>query len=125
MLAGGWHERLGIARPDVGVGMTSAEVDVLSARIDLAALRGYWDAVARGTGEVAGGFAPAELEVVVDPARVRAVLRDEGALLPAGAWVVDVWADHRSRGWFLLQAALLHPYGHLFDCLTVRGLVGS
>ena len=123
LLAESWNGRLGIDRLDVGAGMASAEVDDLSRQIDLGALRGYWDAVARATAEVNAGLRPAELDLAVDPTRVRAVVRDEGVLIPAGAAVGEFWAGGWSRGWFLLQTALLHPYGHLFDCLTVRGLV--
>ncbi len=47
VLDDGWLGRLGVARRDVGTGMSDAEVDDLSARIDLEALRGYWDAVTR------------------------------------------------------------------------------
>ena len=49
VLDDGWLERLGVARRDVGTGMSDAEVDELSARIDLQALRGYWDAVSART----------------------------------------------------------------------------
>src|SRR5713226_4730173 len=44
-----WLDRLGVGRRDVGTGMNDAEVDDLSARIDLRALRGYWEAVTRRT----------------------------------------------------------------------------
>src|SRR5262244_3255894 len=40
-----WLERLGIARRDFGIGMTSDEVTALTRQIDLAALREYRDAV--------------------------------------------------------------------------------
>src|SRR6266849_9995801 len=40
-----WIERLAVPRRDVGTGMTDAQVDDLSARIDLQALRGYLGAV--------------------------------------------------------------------------------
>src|SRR6266704_5194407 len=45
----GWGARLGVARRDVGTGMSDGEVDELSARIDLPALRGYWEAVTART----------------------------------------------------------------------------
>ena len=123
LLAEDWNERLGIERRDVGVGMVAAEVDDLSGRIHLTGLRGYWDAVARGTKDVISELSSVDLEATVDPARVNAVIRDEGALVPSGAWVEDFWGGGWSRGWFLLQTALLHPYGHLYDCMAVRGLV--
>src|SRR6187431_3742086 len=51
VLDSGWLERLD-GRRDVGTGMTDSEVDALSTRLDLAALRGYWDAVTRRTLDV-------------------------------------------------------------------------
>ena len=38
---GDWATRMNVTRRDVGTGMTDAEVDVLSAAIDLAGLRKY------------------------------------------------------------------------------------
>src|SRR5262249_57170095 len=46
-------KRLGIARRDFGIGMTSPEVSELTARIDLAARREYSDAVGRRTRQIA------------------------------------------------------------------------
>ncbi len=51
-----WLRRLGIARRDFGIGMTSPEVSELTGQIDLAALREYRDAVGRRTREIVGGF---------------------------------------------------------------------
>src|SRR5207247_1525772 len=42
---GDWLERLEVPRRDVGTGMSDAEVDELSTRLDLEALRGYLAAV--------------------------------------------------------------------------------
>lgn len=123
LAAGDWTARLGIARADVGVAMTADEVEALSRRIDLAALRGYWDAVASATAAVAGTLTAADLDTPVAPGRVRSVIAAEGVVVPGGEWVADFWAAGHRRGWFLLQTALLHPYGHLFDCLTTKGLV--
>lgn len=71
--------------------MVAAEVDDLSGRIHLTGLRGYWDAVARGTKDVISELSAVDLEATVDPARVNAAIRDEGALVPSGAWVEDFW----------------------------------
>ena len=51
-----WTKRLGIARRDFGIGMTSAEVSELTGQIDVGALREYRDAVGRRTREVVGAF---------------------------------------------------------------------
>ena len=53
-----WVKRLGIARRDFGIGMTSAEVWDLTAKIDVGAVREYRDAVGRRTREIVEGFRP-------------------------------------------------------------------
>ncbi len=45
-------------------------------------------------------------------------------LVDTGRWVEDFWVANRSRAWFLLQVGLLHPYGHCFDGMVTRGLLG-
>jgi hypothetical protein len=121
---GDWRRRLGIDRRDVGSGMTGDEVEALSARIDVPALRGYVRAVAERTRAVAGGLAPAAWDEVVAPERVRRVVADEALLVDAGRWVADFWARGHSRGWYFLQTGLLHPYGHWFDATATRGQLG-
>jgi DinB superfamily len=63
-----WLRRLGIARRDFGIGMTSPEVSELTQQIDLAGLREYRDAVGRRTREVVGGFRVADWEGEVQAA---------------------------------------------------------
>ena len=46
---GGWDARMSEPRRDFGAGMTPAEVADLSAGIDLAGLRGYYEAVTEET----------------------------------------------------------------------------
>jgi hypothetical protein len=122
---GDWRRRLGVDRRDVGPGMTGAEVDSLSARIDTTALRGYARAVAERTRSVAGSLASAAWEEIVPPERIRGVVADEGLLADTGRWVEEFWARGHARGWYLLQTGLLHPYGHWFDAMTTRGRLGA
>src|SRR5262245_32575890 len=121
----GWLDRLGVARRDVGSGMPSADVDALSARIDTKTLRGYARAVAERTRAVAGSLAPAAWEEVVPADRIHHVVADEALLVDAGRWVEDFWARGHARGWYLLQTALLHPYGHWFEAMATRGQLGA
>jgi hypothetical protein len=122
---GGWGRRLGVARRDVGPGMTAEEVEALSAGIDVPALLGYRLAVAERVRTVAGALPAGAWEEVVPPERVRDVVAAEGLLADAGRWVGEFWARGRSRGWYLLQVGLLHPYGHSFDAMVTRGLLGA
>lgn len=121
---GDWNRRMSLARRDVGPGMTTDDVKDLSARIDVPALRGYQAAVAERTRSVAATLPPASWDEIVPSARIREVVAADGLLVDAGRWVEEFWATGRSRGWYLLQVGLLHPYGHFFDANVTRGLLG-
>jgi hypothetical protein len=121
---GDWRHPLAIERPDVGSGMTGAEVEALSARIDVSALRGYVRTVAERTRRIASALTPTAWDEVVPPERIRRVVAAEGLLIDAGGWVEEFWARGHSRGWYLLQTGLLHPYGHWFDATVTRGQLG-
>ena len=120
-----WLGRLGVGRRDVGTGMSDAEVDELSARIDLQALRGYWNAVSDRTLELVESFRGSDLDAVVPGERVTTVVRAEGAVAPGAEWLTEFWAGGRTRAWVLAQTALLHPYGHYYEARVAAGLWGA
>ena len=120
-----WIERLAVPRRDVGTGMTDAQVDDLSARIDLQALRGYLGAVTGRTLAVVETLRGSDLESPVPADRVRSVVRSEEVVAPGAEWLTDFWASGRSRAWTLAQTALLHPYGHYYEARVAAGLLGS
>jgi hypothetical protein len=117
--SGEWFERMGVPYRMMGAGMTSAEVDDLSARIDVAALKGYLDAVAQSTEEVVQTLRSEILDEVVDPARVRQVVFDEGVGGPNGAWIAEVLLG-KTKAYFLRHLALTHSYGHSYEAMTLR-----
>jgi hypothetical protein len=119
----GWRDRLAVDRRDLGTGMDDGEVDDLSARIDLDALRGYWAAVGRRTLDVVTTLGAPDLDGAVTAEHARRVTVDEGAAGGRAPWLADGWAG-RPRGWFLNQLALVHPYGHLYEGRVVKGLWG-
>jgi hypothetical protein len=125
VLDDGWLDRLAVARRDVGTGMTDAQVDDFSARIDLDGLRSYCRAVTRATLDRVPMLRATDLETIVPADRVERVCTSEGAVDPSAAWLTEFWAGGRSRGWVLLQTSLLHVYGHYFEGLTVKGLWGA
>jgi DinB superfamily len=125
VLEDGWLDRMAVARRDVGTGMTDAQVDELSARIDLDGLRCYCRAVTRATLDTVPMLRALDLETLVPGERVKRVCTTEGAVDPGASWLTEFWAGGRSRGWVLLQTSLLHVYGHYFEGLTVKGLWGA
>jgi hypothetical protein len=125
VLDDGWLGRLGVDRRDVGTGMSDAEVDGLSACVDLAALRGYWEALTRRTLDVVATLRGRDLGEVVPADRVKRVCADEGAVAPGAGWLTEFWANRRTRGWLLAQTPLLHVYGHYFEARVAAGLWGA
>ncbi|MBI2203666.1 MAG: DinB family protein [Candidatus Rokubacteria bacterium] len=121
---GGWLPRLMIDRRDVGTGMRDAEVDDLAARIDLAALRGYWDAVGLATTEVVERLRGQNIEDVVPVERVKAAAIAERAVADEAAWLTEFWAKGRTRAWMLAQTGLLHVGGHFYEARVAKGLWG-
>jgi hypothetical protein len=120
-----WLGRLAVRRRDVGTGMSDAEVDELSARIDLHALRGYWNAVTARTLATVETLRGSDLEALVPGERVRSVVLSEGVVAPGAEWLTEFWAGGRSRAWVLAQTALLHPYGHYYEARVAAGLWGA
>jgi len=120
----GWLDRLAVPHRDVGTGMTDAQVDELSARIDLPALKGYWDAVSSRTLEVVEELRGRDLEALVPGERVRQAVRADSAVAPGVDWLTEFWAGGRTRAWVLSQTALLHPYGHYYEARVAAGLWG-
>ena len=119
VLGDGWLSKLGVARRDVGTGMSDAEVDEFSTRVDLDGLRGYWDAVTRRTPEVVASLRGTDLETVVAKERVERVAAS------GAEWLTEFWAAGRTRAWILAQTPLLHVYGHYFEARAVAGLWGA
>jgi len=114
----GWAKRLGIARPDFGIGMTSPEVTELTKQIELRALREYRDTVGRRTRELIGGFRPQDWEGQVTTAAV-----ERAAGLGAFGVRTEVMTKAfpgRPRAAMLSGIALFHSAGHMGEAATVR-----
>jgi hypothetical protein len=115
----GWGARLGVAHRHNGAGMTDAEVDELSARIDLDALKAYRLAVGRRTRALLPTLNAEPLQATVDPALVDLALAD-GSVHPAipPEAIRRSWGA-RKRGWFLFMAGG-HNLQHLGETITIR-----
>src|SRR5207247_9689234 len=101
-----WIGRLAVPRRDVGTGMTDAQVDDLSARIDLQALRGYLGAVTGRTLAVVETLRGSDLESPVPEDRVRRVVRSADVGAPGAEWLSEWWAGGRRRDWPAAQTGL-------------------
>ncbi len=122
---GGWATRLGTGRREVGTAMTSDEVSDLTTRVSLPALQAYWGAVGQRTVDIIRAYDATEWDTVVDPDRIRRVVRDEGGFGPhVNTQGVEAYYAGMTRGWAFAQLALTHTWGHFFEGNVVRSLLG-
>jgi hypothetical protein len=113
-----WKKRLGISRPDFGIGMTSAEVTELTRQIDVGALREYRDAVGLRTREVIGHFTTRDWEGQVSTEAVQRAAAT-GAF-GARTEALTKGFPGRPRTAMLSTIALFHSAGHMGEGATVR-----
>jgi hypothetical protein len=117
-----WRRRLKVPRPDLGTGMTSAEVSELTSQVDLAALRDYRDAVGRRTREIVGAFDTKDWEGQIAPEALERAAA-EGAFGARTEMLVKVFTG-RPRTAALSGIALFHSMGHFGEANTVRSAGG-
>jgi hypothetical protein len=120
---GGWMERMNVPWRHHGGGMTLAEVDDLSRRIDLPALWGYSDAVRVSTREIVSGFDPGFLDAALDAERLRVILVDEGLAHSHATELLETYARW-TRGDCVLNLGLTHPFQHLGQMNVLATLLG-
>jgi DinB family protein len=117
-----WQGHLKIVRPDLGIGMTSAEVADLSRQIDLGALRDYRDAVGRRTREIVRGLNEKDWEGEITAASLERAAA-QGAFGTRRERYVKAFTG-RPHASVLSGVALLHSAGHLGEAATVRSAGG-
>lgn len=119
-----WMPRLGIYRRDIGLGMTYDEVDDLSRRLNLDALRSYWGSVGQRTVGVVTALTPDDLDGVNEDPHVRRVIFDEGAIQGEHQeGILGLWSG-MTRGYALGYMGLTHTFVHRGDMDIIRGLWG-
>ena len=118
----GHLKRLGIARRDFGIGMTSGEVSELTRQIDVGPLREYRDAVGARTREVVSAFTPEDWEGQVLAERVEKAAAD-GAFGARTEQLAKGFPG-RPRVALLNGIALFHSVGHMGEVATVRSAGG-
>ena len=116
-----WFDRLQVAHRDVGTGMTDDEVDVLSACVDLEALRGYYLAVGQRTTEMLKSLQPHTLDEHPELDRLHPAV--EGVFRESATWAISD-REGKSKGWWLVHLGLTHNQMHRGEALTIRGLQG-
>jgi hypothetical protein len=117
-----WRKRLNVSRPDIGTGMTSAEVTELTRAVDVGALREYRDAVGRRTREIVGQFTDADWAGQTAAADVQRAAALGG--FGVRTELLTKAFTGRPRSAVLSGIALLHPAGHMGEASTVRAAGG-
>ena len=122
-VAGDWAQRMNIPWRHNGSGMTFAEVDELDARINLAALQGYSQAVEARTRAVIAELDRFDLDATLDEPLLRRVLFAEGLAHPnAGGLLQNYLGWTKSK--CLFNLALTHPYQHVGEIGVIATLLG-
>ena len=120
---GGWMERMNVPLRHNGSGMSLDEVDELSQRIDLGALRGYSGAVRDRTREVVKGLDLASLDEVMQEDRLRQILFVEGLAHPNSASLLENYTGW-SKGRCWMAFGLTHLYQHFGEIEVIAALLG-
>jgi hypothetical protein len=122
---GDWGKQIGVDRRDLGTAMTSDEVTAFSVRVDVGAIRAYWDAVGAHTRGVIERHGTTGWREAVDPARIRRTIRESGDYGPkVDAPRTEAFYSGMTRGSAFAHMALTHSYAHLGEATVVRGLLG-
>jgi hypothetical protein len=120
---GSFQQRLAIPWRHQSTGMTFAEVDDLSQRIDLPALHNYAAAVQARTKAIVQALDLQVLDEVVDAARLRVILVDEGLAGPqAGGLLANYTGWNKGR--YLLHFGLTHSFQHVGEIGVIASLLG-
>lgn len=120
---GGWMARMNVPYRHNGGEMTFAEVDELSHRIDVSALHAYSLAVQARTRAVVQGLTMSDLDPVMEEARLRQMIVDEGLALRGHEGYIKNYLGW-SKGKVLFNFALTHPWQHLGEIDTIATLLG-
>ena len=121
-----WPRRMNVPFRTIGTGMTGLDVDDLTTRANVDAVRAYRRAVGLRTQDVARALGRDDWDELIDftdTARAAAA----GAFAPSTPWVEGVgykpWQGH-SRATQLASSAIAHNAMHLGEAVTIRSLAG-
>ena len=119
---GAWMQRMNLPWRHHGSGMTFPEVDELSQRVDLAALRGYSAAVRARTQEIVRQIDQVDLDAVMGPDRVRMIVVDEGLGHSQPEGLIENYTGW-TKGKCLMNFGLTHPYQHVGEIGVIASLL--
>ncbi|MGW8249887.1 MAG: DinB family protein [Anaerolineales bacterium] len=120
---GRWGERMNIPWRHNGTGMNFTEVDDLDQRVDLAVLHDYSHAVRERTRETVRQLDLDDLAAIVQTEHIRKIVIDEG-LAHSGAEELIATYTGWTKGRFLLNHSLTHPYQHVGEIGVIASLLG-
>ena len=120
---GGWMRRMNVPLRHNGNGMTFPEVDDLSQHVDLAALRGYSNAVQARTREIIDRLDPDSLDAVVEEERLRMVFFDEGLAWSNSEGLLETYTGW-TKGMYLMNHGLTHSFHHIGEIDVIASLLG-
>jgi hypothetical protein len=113
-----WAEKLNVNTLHSANSMDGNSIAVLSARVDIDALRAYRQFVGRRTREIVKKLKPEELKQKANPSRLQKVM-DEGALLPEAVGILNYWRKRTIAG-LLLMPPTRHNFLHLNEALRIK-----
>lgn len=119
---GEWLPKLNLPWRHIGSGMTLAEVDLLSQRIDLGALRGYSEAVRQRTREIVMQIEMDSLDATITSERARVIVIDEGVGYPNAEGLVENYTGW-SKGRCLMNFGLTHLFEHIGEVSIIATLL--
>ncbi len=123
LLQDGWFERMRVPARDTGNAMDASGIADFSARIDIAALSAYRQAVVRRTREIVKGLRPEDMKRKTDPVRLQQAL-EAGAVLSSQQWLIDYWAGLTVAG-LLLMPPTRHNLVHLNEAAKIKRMINS
>lgn len=118
-----WMGRMNVPLRHNGFGMTFPEVDDLSQRIDLGALRGYSNAVQTRTREIINQLNPDSLDSIMEEERLRVILFDEGLAGPNSDGLLENYTGW-TKGMCLMNLGLTHSFHHVGEINVIASLLG-
>jgi uncharacterized damage-inducible protein DinB len=120
---GDWMRRMNVPWRHHGGGMSPAEADDLSRRVDLRALRDYSSAVQLRTREVVDRLDEIDLDAVMTTERLRPILVDEGLAHSNVEEQLENYAGW-TRGKCLMNLCLTHSFQHVGQIGVIATLHG-